>query len=167
TAASSTAVAVDPKAHEAALRLVEVLELKQKMADGVDQSLEQGVQSMKARFPDIRPEFTEEWRKRMKARMKPEDFVVIVVQVYEKQFTADELDELTNVVASKKEGKSAELPDALKEKFQKNAIAIQSEIVGATTQLGARLGAEVGLEIGKEHPEWAPPSTATPAQTAK
>ena len=164
---STAESAVDPKAHEAALRLVGALELKEKMAAGVDSMLEQGVQGMKAQFPDIRPEFTEEWRKRMKARMKPEDFVAIVVQVYEKHFTADELDQLTNVVSSKKEGKTAELPDALKEKFQKSAVAIQSEIVGSTTQLGARLGGEVGEEIGKEHTEWAPPSAAKPASTAK
>jgi hypothetical protein len=158
---------VDPKAHEAALRLVQALDLKQKMAAGVDTMLEQGVQGMKTQFPDIRPEFTEEWRTRMKARMKPEDFVAIVVQVYEKHFTVDELDQLINVINGKNEGKATEMPDALKEKFQKNAIAIQSEIVGGTTQFGARLGGEVGEEIGKEHPEWAPPLAAKPAQTTK
>ena len=149
------------------MRLVKALELTEKMAAGVDATLEKGVQAMKTQFPDIRPEFTEEWRKRMKERMKPEDFVAVVVQVYEKHFTADELDQLASVVISRKDGKAAELPDALKEKFQKNAVAIQSEIVGGTTQLGARLGGEVGEEIGREHPEWAPASAAKPAQPAK
>jgi hypothetical protein len=164
---TETSPAVDPQAHDSALRLVKALELSEKMAAGVDTMLEHGIQDMKAQFPDIRPEFTEEWRKRMKARMKPEDFIGVVVQVYEKHFTADELDQLSNVILSRKEGKPAELPDALKEKFQKNAVAIQSEVIGGAAQLGARLGAEVGEEIGREHPEWAPPSAGKPAQPAK
>jgi len=167
TASTAETALVDLKTHDAALRLVEALGLKEKLAAGVDTMLEQGVQGMKAQFPDIRPEFTEEWRKRMKTRMKIEDFVAVVVRVYEKHFTADELDQLTNVVVSRKEGKTAELPEGLKEEFQKNAVAIQSEIIGGTTQLGARLGGEVGEEIGKEHPEWAPPSAAKPAPPAK
>jgi hypothetical protein len=32
--------------------------------------------------------------------------------------------------------------------------SIQSEIMGGTTQLGAKLGAEIAMEIGKEHPEY-------------
>lgn len=165
--ATEASPAPDPKAHDAALRLVKALELSEKMAAGVDTMLDHGIQEMKAQFPDIRPEFTEEWRKRMKARMNPEDFIAIVVQVYEKHFTADELDQLCSVIDSRKEGKPAELPDALKEKFQKNASAIQSEVIGGATQLGARLGAEVGEEIGREHPEWAPPSAGKPAPPAK
>jgi len=154
--AAATALDVDPKAHDAALQLVEVLGLKEKLAAGIDADLDRGVAAMKAQMPTLPAQFTDEWRKRMKERMKPDDFVAIIAQVYEKHFTADELDQLSNVITSKKEGKEAVLPDALKEKFQKNAVAIQSEIIGGTTQLGARLGGEVGEEIGKEHPEWAP-----------
>ena len=148
--------AVDGKAHEAAVRLVDALGLKEKMVAGIDPNLDKGVAALKAQTPPLRPEFIEEWRKRMKERMKLDDFVAIVVQVYLRYFTADELDQLSDLVISRKEGKSAELSDALKEKFQKDAVAIQSEIIGGTTQLGARLGGEVGEEIQKEHPEWVP-----------
>jgi|GEM_PF-1699777 hypothetical protein len=164
---AETAPAIDPAAHDAALRLLKALELKEKMAAGVDTMVDQGVAAMKAQFPDIRPEFTEEWRKRMKSRINPEDFVAIVAQVYEKHFSADELGQLADTVTTRKEGKTAELPASLKEKFQKDAVAIQSEIVGGTTQLGARIGGEVGQEIGKEHPDWTPPSALKPAQPAK
>jgi hypothetical protein len=126
------------------------------MVAGIDPNLDKGVAALKAQTPPLRPEFIEEWRKRMKERMKLDDFVAIVVQVYLRYFTADELDQLSDLVISRKEGKSAELSDAPKEKFQKDAVAIQSEIIGGTTQLGARLGGEVGEEIQKEHPEWVP-----------
>jgi hypothetical protein len=126
------------------------------MVAGIDPNLDKGVAALKAQTPPLGPEFIEEWRKRMKERMKPDDFVAIVVQVYLKYFTADELDQLSDLVISRKEGKSAELSDALTEKFKKDAVAIQSEIIGGTTQLGARLGGEVGEEIQKEHPEWVP-----------
>jgi hypothetical protein len=44
---------------------------------------------------------------------------------------------------------------------------IQSEIIGGTTQLGAKLGGQIGEEIGREHPEWAPSPSAKPVQPAK
>ena len=122
---------------------------------------------MKAQFPDLRPEFAEEWRKRMKARINPDDFVAIVAGVYEKHFSTDELVQLTESVIKKKEGMPTELTAALKEKFQKEAVTIQSEIVGGTTQLGAKLGGEVGQEIGVEHPDWAPKSASRSSPAAK
>jgi hypothetical protein len=33
-------------------------------------------------------------------------------------------------------------------------VTIQSEIIGGTTQLGAKLGGDIGKEIEKEHPEY-------------
>jgi hypothetical protein len=166
-ATANTTTAVDPKAHDAAMHLCEALELKDKMAADIDVNLDKGVEAMKSKLPNLSPEFAAEWRRRMKARMNLDEFVSIIAQVYEKHFTADELDQLSNAVISKKEGKTASLPDALKDKFQKNAVAIQSEIIGSTTQLGARLGGEVGQEIAKEHPEWVPASATPPAAAVK
>ncbi|WP_109486801.1 hypothetical protein [Occallatibacter savannae] len=162
-----TTAGVDSRAHEATVHLVEVLGLKEKMMVGVDADLDRGIAVMKAQAPSLSPEFIEEWRKRMKARLKPEDFIAVVVQVYERHFTADELDQLDKVAISKKEGKPTVLPDALKEKLQKNAIAIQSEIIGGTSQIGARLGMEIGEEIGKEHPEWVASPAQKPTEPAK
>jgi hypothetical protein len=154
TAASATPV--DPKAHEAAIRLTAALGLKEKMAARIDTLLTQGVANMKSEFPNIRPEFTEEWQKRMKARVNPDDFIAVVVQVYEKYLTAAELDQITEATNQSKEGKIPVLSDAVKEKYQKNAVAMQSEILGGCAQLGAKLGGEVGEEIAKEHPDWNP-----------
>lgn len=155
-APAGTPAAVDPKAHEAAGRLATAIGLKEKMAAQIDTMLAQGVAAMKSQFPNIRPEFADEWTRRMKARMNPDDFVAIFVRVYEKYFTAEELDQLTDAANQSKEGKTPVLSDALKEKYQKNAATAQSEIVSGATQLGAKLGSEVGEEIANEHPDWAP-----------
>ncbi len=94
----------------------------------------------------------------MKTRLNPDDFIAVFAHVYEKYFTAEEIDQLTDAASQSKAGKTPVLSDALKEKFQKNMVAIQSEVVGGTTQLGARIGGEVGQEIEKEHPEWTTPA---------
>ena len=46
------------------------------------------------------------------------------------------------------------LPDELKQKLAAQMVTIQSEIIGGTTQLGAKLGGDIGKEIEKEHPEY-------------
>ncbi len=165
--AGSAATPVDSKTHDAAVRLVTTMGIKEKMTAGMDTMLDQGIAAMKTQIPDIRPEFVQEWRRRMKARMNSDDFVAVIVHVYEKYFTADELDHLTAAAAESKQGKTPVLEDALKEKFQKNAIAMQSEIIGGSTQIGAKLGGEIGEEIGKEHPEWAPKPAPKSAPAAK
>jgi hypothetical protein len=166
-APESLATATDNKAHEAAVRLVAMAGVKEKLAANVDKMLDQGIAAMKTQSPEIPPQFIQEWRRRMKDRLNFEDFVAVVVKVYEKYFTADELDHLTAAAAESKQGKTPVLDDALKEKFQKNAIAMQSEIMGGSAQIGAKLGGEIGEEIGKEHPEWAPKPAPKSAPAAK
>lgn len=158
---------VDRKAHDAAVRLVDAMGIKEEVAEKMDSNVERGVAKMRSELPNLSPEFVNEWRKRMKARLNPDDYVAIVAQVYEKYFTAEELDQLCAVVISKKQGKTAELSDALSEKFQNNEQAIDSEIAKGTTQISARLGSEVGQEIAKEHPEWVPFSAPQSAPTVK
>lgn len=159
--------AIDVKAHDATVHLVQVLGLKEKMIEGMDADLDKGVEAMKAQVSSLSPEFTQEWRRRMKARLKPEDFVAVVVQVYERHFTTEELEELSNVAIGRKEGKAVALPQAFKEKFQKDAVEIQSEIIGGTSQIGAKLGMEIGQEIAREHPDWTSSSASQTTQPSK
>jgi hypothetical protein len=154
---------IDSETHEAAVKFVQALGVKEKMAAGIDASLDAGVEAMKKQSPNLRPEFQQEWRKRMKEQVNFDDYAAIIVHVYEKYFTAEDLHQLTGAAAAVKAGKTPSMSDDLKEKFQKNTVVIQSEIFGGTTQLGAKLGGEIGQEIAKEHPDWAP----TPTQPAK
>lgn len=154
---SAPAPAVDPKAHEAAERFVDLVHVKEKMQAGLDANLDDGVKAMQQQNPNIRQEFLDEWHKRMKERLKLDDIVAIVVHAYETRFTAAELDQLCDVVKARNEGKPLQISDELKAKVQSTAVDIQAEIMGATTRMGAKLGGEIGTEIAKEHPDWAPP----------
>jgi hypothetical protein len=55
------------------------------------------------------------------------------------------------------------ISDELKQKLAAQLTSIQSEILGGTTQLGAKLGGDIGNEIGKEHPEYFKESPKTKA----
>jgi hypothetical protein len=158
---------IDPKAHNAAVKLVDAIGLKDKMKSNVDKTLADGVESMKKKSPQINPAFFEEWAKRMKARINFDDYATIAISVYEKHFTAAELDEMTQQQIAANELKTPVYSEPLKEKLQQVMSQVVSEMMGGFTQLGAKLGADVGGEIGKEHPDWVPDSVTKDATPPK
>ena len=145
---------IDPKAHDAAVKLVDAIGMKQRIMDNLDKTLADSVETMKKQYPQINQAFYEEWTRRMKARMNPDDYAAVAVHVYEIHFTAEELDEMTQAHLPANASKTPAYSAALKDKLQNIMSSVMSEIVGGCTQLGAKLGADVGSEIGKEHPEW-------------
>jgi hypothetical protein len=147
---------IDPKAHDAAVKLVDAIGLKEKMKGNLDKILADGVDAMKKQFPQINPAFCEEWTKRMRSRINFDDYAAIAVSVYEKHFTAAELDEMTQAQLAANGLKTPVYSEPLKEKLQQVMSLVASEMMGGFTQLGSKVGAEVGGEIGLEHPEWVP-----------
>jgi hypothetical protein len=148
--------AVDPKAHDAAVKLVNAIGLKEKMKGNLDKMLADGIETMRKKFPQINPAFYDEWTKRMRERINFDDYVAIAVGTYEKHFTAAELDEMTQQQIAANELKTPVYSEPLKEKLQQVMSQVLSEMMGGFTQLGSKLGADVGGEIGKEHPDWVP-----------
>jgi hypothetical protein len=155
-AASTAALPVDPKAHDAAVKLVDAIGLKEKMKSNLDKMLTDGIETMKKKFPQINPAFYDEWTKRMRERINFDDYSAIAVHVYEKHFTAAELDEMTQQQIAANELRTPVYSEPLKEKLQQVMSEVLSEMMGGFTQIGAKLGADVGGEIGKEHPDWVP-----------
>ena len=100
------------------------------------------------------PRFSEEWSKRMSARLDLDDYINVIVAVYEKYLSDEDILRLIAAREAGKGGTPASIPPALVEKLTPLMPSIQSEIMGGTTQLGAKLGAEIAMEIGKEHPEY-------------
>lgn len=149
-----TASPIDPKAHEAAVKLVDAIGMKQRMKDNLAKTLAEGVENMKKQFPQVTPAFCEEWTRRMTSRINFDDYNAVAVHVYEKYFTTPELEEMTQAQLAANESKTPTYPAPLKDKLQRVMSSVLSEIIGGCTQLGAKLGADVGGEIGKEHPEW-------------
>lgn len=145
---------LDPQMHADALKLVELSGARKRMADSMDAMMEQGKAEMLKRYPALDPRFADEWVKRMKARTNLDDYIEVVASVYQKHFSHDEILALIQIQQDAKDGKKPTVSDALRTKLTDNAVAIQSEILGGCTQVGAKLGGEVGTEIAREHPDW-------------
>jgi hypothetical protein len=161
------ALPIDPKAHDAAAKLVDAIGLKDKMKGNLDKMLADGIDTMKKKFPQINPAFYDEWTKRMRERINFDDYAAIAVSVYEKHFTAAELDEMTQQQVAANQLKTPTYSEPLKEKLQAVMSQIVSEMMGGFTQLGAKLGAEIGGDIGREHPDWIPDSVTKDATAPK
>jgi uncharacterized protein (DUF1810 family) len=171
-AKSATPVQSDPaaqadrqKLHDSAMKFVEASDARQRLEQNLDKLLEDGRKSMMHTNPGLDPQFGEEWMKRMRQRVNLDQFVVSTAQVYEKYFTAGELDELTQGQLAAKKGQGHALTPQLAEKLKTNSAFIQRDINTQTSMIGGRLGSEVGKEIEKDHPEWikAPSGSAPPA----
>jgi uncharacterized protein (DUF1810 family) len=142
------------KLHDSAMKFVEASDARQRIEQNLDKLLEDGRKSMMHTNPGLDPQFGEEWMKRMRKRVNLDQFVVATAQVYEKYFTSDELDELTQGQLAAKKGQGHALTPQLAEKLKTNSAFIQRDINTQTSMIGGRLGSEVGKEIEKDHPEW-------------
>jgi hypothetical protein len=103
---------------------------------------------------DCDPAAGDEWARRMKLKLKVDDFMAIMVRAYEKHLTDDEITQLIAVMTDRKDAPAKPPPPALQQKLASVMPSVQSEILGGGTQLGAKLGADTELEIRKEHPEY-------------
>ncbi|AFL89008.1 hypothetical protein Terro_2772 [Terriglobus roseus DSM 18391] len=158
---AATGVFQNPTAaqnHDAAVQFVAVIGARAALLGVKENAVEQGKLAMRQNYPKYDPQFIEEWGKRSLARYNVDDYLKVIVGVYEKYFTTEELNELS--AASKAPGgiAGAKLAQPLRDKLAANTTSIQSEIIGGCTQVGAKLGGEIGIEIGKEHPEWIKPN---------
>ena len=90
----------------------------------------------------------------MKERFHVDDYVNVWVEVYEKYFDQGEIAELIQVQKGINASQPYPLSDALRKKLSSKAVAMQSEILGKCTQLGAQAGGEIGQEIAQQHPDW-------------
>ena len=145
---------VDKNLHEKAKELVDLMGVRQRMQDNLDKSLQEGKENVQRQHPGWDPAFSEEWLKRMRARTNIDDYVDVVIRVYEKHINTEEIEALIVAQRDLNESKAPSLAPALKGKLSAMAVTLQSEIMGGCTEVGAKLGGEIGKEISAEHPEW-------------
>ena len=60
---------------------------------------------MLQRNPGLDPKFGDEWVKRMRERIKPDDFVEITAKVYATYYTSDESEQMTQAQLALKNSK--------------------------------------------------------------
>ena len=145
---------IDARLHADAVKLIELGGIRTAIQSRIAQTIGESKSRMMQACKGCAPEFADEWAKRMAARIKVDDYVDVYVHVYEKYFNDDEIRQLIAVQNSARSAQPQTVPEALKQKLADLFPSMQSEIMGGTTQLGAKLGAEIGGEIQKEHPEY-------------
>jgi hypothetical protein len=151
---------------ENALKFVQASDARPRLEQSLDKLLEDGKQAMMQRNPGLDPQFGDAWVKRMKERIRPDDFVEITAKVYATYYTSDELEQMTQAQLALKNGKIYSLAPEFSQKIKANGPHIQQDINTDISRLGSSMSIEVGQEIAKEHPEWAkplPPGSASPA----
>lgn len=142
------------KRHESAMKFLQMADARQRLEQVLGKLLDDGRKDLLQRNPGLDPRFADEWEKRMKLRVNLDDLVNATAQVYEKYFTRDELDQLTESQFALKKGQIHTLPAELGQKLKQDSPRIQRDINTQTSLIGARIGKEVGLEVEKDHPEW-------------
>jgi hypothetical protein len=169
-AGSAPSIPTDPGARQLLLddarKFVQASDARPRLEQSLDKLLEEGKEAMMQRNPGLDPKFGDEWVKRMKERVKPDDFVEITAKVYAAYYTRDELEQMTQGQLALKNSKIYSLSPELSQKIKANVPKIQHDINTDISRLGSGMSIEVGQEIAKEHPEWAKPIAPEPASAA-
>jgi hypothetical protein len=153
------------KLHQSALKFLAASDARQRLQQSMDKLLDEGKQSMLRPNSGLSSQFVDEWVKQMRLRIKLDDMVNATAQVYERYFTSDELDTLTQAQLALKRSEAQTLSPELAEKLKTNSPRIQHDINAVTSLIGDRLSQEVGKQIEDAHPDWVKP--AGPASAAE
>jgi hypothetical protein len=164
--ANATDANVEKQQLESALKFLAASDARPRLEQSLDKLLEEGKRVMLQRNPGLDPKFGDEWVKRMRQRVKLDDFVEITAKVYATYYTSDELEQMTQAQLALKNSKTYAVSPELSQKIKTNGPRIQNDINTDISRLGSSMSIEVGQEIEKEHPEWAKPLPAGPASAA-
>src|SRR5438067_8169793 len=140
--------------HNNVLTLINLTGLREELLSNQHTMAEQGKREILRRFPKYNPAFAEEWARRMEDRISVDEYVNVVVAVYERNYTNEDILEMIRIQRDLRAAKTPVPSPRLQAKLSKLAVTVQSEIVGGFTELGAKRGGEIGQKVAKEHPGW-------------
>jgi hypothetical protein len=140
--------------HQKALELLEAMGTRTVLEQNIDAMIENGRQKLVQQHPGLDPAFSEEWTKRMHARVKIDEFLDVVAAIYERHFTMPELDELTQMYHSLAEMKTPHVSAPLKQKLNDELPEVQADMGAGLMQLSEKLGSEVAQSVAADHPEY-------------
>ena len=154
-AGPAASIPADPAARKLllddALKFVQASDARPRLEQSLDKLLEEGKQAMLQRNPGLDPKFGDEWVKRMRERIKPDDFVEITAKVYATYYTSDELEQMTQAQLALKNSKIYSLSPELSQKIKPNGPKIQHDINTDISRLGSSMSIEVGQEIRRKN----------------
>lgn len=139
--------------HSNVVTLVQLTGLRDELMRNRHAVAEQGKAEIRRSFPQYDPAFADEWARRMEKR-SVDAYLDVVVQVYEKTYTNDEILEMIAVQKDLSAAKEPVMSLGLRAKLARVAQTVEAEINDGFAELGSKQGQEVGLEVAKEHPEW-------------
>lgn len=139
--------------HSNVVTLVSLTGLRDELLRNRHTVAEEGKQVILHSFPNYDPAFAEEWARRME-RSSVDAYLDVVVSVYEKNYTDDDILEMIQVQHELSADKQPVLSLQLRAKLAKVAGTVENEIASGFRQLGAKQGEQVGQEVAKDHPEW-------------
>ena len=139
--------------HSNVLTLVNMTGLRDELLRNRHTVAEEGKQVILHSFPSYDPAFADEWARRME-RSSVDDYLSVVVAVYEKNYSNDDVLEMIQVQRDLSADRQPVLSLQLRSKLAKVAGDVESEIASGFKELGAKQGEQVGEEVAKEHPEW-------------
>ena len=157
----------DAKLHENVLKLIELMDSRAKITEGIRKEIPKSREKLMSSSPTITDQFADEWVKRMEAEVDVDAYITVFVTAYEKHFDNEEIEELIQIQRDVNDKKTSTISDSLKVKLTVVGVALQSEIIGGCTQVGARQGGEIAQAIGKEHPEWLKTAPAVQSSQTK
>jgi hypothetical protein len=158
----------DQSIHQVAMKLLEAMGTRKVLTDNIDAMIENGKQKMAAQHPELDPAFSEEWSRRMHARIQLDDFLAVIAAIYEKHFNISELKEMTALYNDIAANHTPQVSDALKVKLNAVMPEIQADMGAGLLELSEKIGSEVAVTVAKDHPEYvkAPPPADTAADPA-
>lgn len=142
--------------HSNVVTLVNLTGLRDELLRNRHTMAEEGKQVILHGFPNYNPAFAEEWARRME-RAPVDDYLNVVVAVYEKNYTNDDILEMIQVQRDLSAAKEPVLSIQLRSRLARVAGTVQTEIDSGFKELGAKRGEQIGQDVAKDHPEWLRP----------
>ena len=151
----SIPVPVDSKqVHANAVELVELMGAREQVPPMWKAMIEDGRKQMKEQCELCSAKYSDEWAKRMLARMNLNNVVEISAQGYIKHFTPEEITALIEFQKKTNAHEKAELSPDLAAKFESELPKLRNEFNDGVGSSFSELGAKVSSEIEQEHPEY-------------
>ena len=148
------------------MKLLAAMGTRKVLADNIDAMIDNGKQKMIQQHPELDPAFSQEWARRMHARINLDEFLNVIADIYEKHFNTSELTEMIGMYRDLGEQRTPHVSDALKAKLNNVMPEIQADMGAGLMELSEKIGSEVAITVAKDHPEYvkAPPPSEPPAE---
>jgi hypothetical protein len=144
----------DNKFRDNVQTLIGVTGLREELVKNQKALVEKDKEDLMRKHPELSPSFTNEAARRLAKRMSPDDYLDVVVKVYEKNFTNQDVQEMIHAKLDSGFSNAAVISPRLKAKMQAESGKVHQQILSGFAELGQKLSTQIQKEIATEHPEW-------------